>query len=133
MWMKWGGVGGGGAKLIESGSNDDLGTELEFTEALSELSKDTAPGPDKVKYSGIKNLSEDDKKELFTLYDESFTTGQVPEDLSHSYLKPIPRLGKDYSKLTGHHMLIMQNTMTKPMERVVARNLEMRNVLPQIR
>ena len=36
-----------------SGSNDDLITELEFTEALSGLSKDTAPGPDKVKYSDI--------------------------------------------------------------------------------
>ena len=37
--------------LTEAGSNDDLITELEFTEALSGLSKDTAPGPDRVKYS----------------------------------------------------------------------------------
>ena len=46
----------------EVGSNDDLITELEFTETLSGLSKDTAPGPDKVKYSDIKNLSVDNKK-----------------------------------------------------------------------
>ena len=35
--------------VTEAGSNDDLITELEFIEALSGLSKDTAPGPDKVK------------------------------------------------------------------------------------
>ena len=66
--------------LTEACSNDDLITELEFTEALSGLSKDTAPGPDKVKYSDIKNLSVDSKSELFRLYKESFATGQVPED-----------------------------------------------------
>ena len=77
--------------LTEAGSNDDLITELEFTEALSRLSKDTAPGPDRVKYSDIKNLSVDNKSELFRLYEESFATGQVPEDWSHSYLKPIPK------------------------------------------
>ena len=53
--------------LTEGGSNDYLITELEFSEALSELSQDTAPGPDKVKYSDIKNLSVDIKSELFRL------------------------------------------------------------------
>ena len=36
--------------LTEAGSNDDMITELEFTEALSGLNKDTDPGPDRVKY-----------------------------------------------------------------------------------
>ena len=66
--------------LTEAGSNDALITELEFTEALSGLSKDTAPGPDRVKYSDIKNLLVDNKSELFRLYEKSFTTGQVPKD-----------------------------------------------------
>ena len=80
--------------LTEAGSNDHLITELEFTEALSELSKDTAPGPDRIKYSDNKNLSVDNKSELFRLYEESFATGQVPEDWSHSYLKANPKTGK---------------------------------------
>ena len=89
--------------LTDAGSNDDLLTELGFTEALSGLSKDTAPGPDKVKYSDIKNLSVDNK--LFRLYKESFAAGKVPADWSHSYLKPIPKPGKDHSKLNGYHIL----------------------------
>ena len=109
-------------------------TELEFTEALSGLSKDTAPGPDRVKYSDIKNLSVHNKSELLRLCEESFTTGQVPEDWSHSYLKPIPKPGKDHSKLNGYRILTMQNTTGKLMERIVARklaqDLERRNVLP---
>ena len=120
--------------LTEAGSNVDMITELEFTEALSGLSKDTAPGPDRVKYSDIKNLSVDNKSELFRLYEESFATGQVPEDWSHSYLKPIPKPGKDSSKLNRYHILTMQNTTGKLMERIVARklaqDLERRNVLP---
>ena len=119
--------------LTEAGSNDDLITELGFTEALSGLSKDTAPGPDKVKYSDIKNLSVANKSELFRLYEESFATGQVPEDWSHSYLKPIPKPGKDHSKLNGYRILTMQNTTGKLMEQSVARklaqDLERRNVL----
>ena len=66
--------------LTEAGSNDELITELKFIEALSRLSKDTAPGPDKIKYSDIKDLSVDNKSELFRLYEESFVTGQVSED-----------------------------------------------------
>ena len=77
--------------LTEAGSNDDL-----ITEALLGLSKDTTPGPDKVKYSDIKNLSVDNKNKLLKLYEESFVTGQVPEDWPHSYLKPIRKPGKDY-------------------------------------
>ena len=46
----------------ETVSNDDLTTRLEIPEALSELRKGTAPDPDKVKYSYIKNLPEDDKR-----------------------------------------------------------------------
>ena len=53
--------------LTQAVSNAELITELEFTEALSGLSKDTAHGPDRVKYSDIKNLSVHNKSELFRL------------------------------------------------------------------
>ena len=65
--------------LAEASSNDDMITELEFTEALSGLSKDTAPGPDNFKYSDIKNLS-DSKSELFRLYEESLATKKRKEN-----------------------------------------------------
>ena len=63
--------------LTEAGSNDDMITELEFTEALSRLSKDTAPGPDRVKYSDIKNLSVDDKTDRRKLGNRTGSRGLV--------------------------------------------------------
>ena len=48
---------------------------------------------------------------------------------------PIPKLGKDHSKLNGYRILTMQNTMGKLMKRIVARKLaqdfERRNLLPR--
>ena len=75
--------------LIEAYLNDYLITELEFTEALSELSKDTDPCPDKVRYSDIKNLLVDDRSEHFILYEDSFTTGQIPEGQSPNRARTI--------------------------------------------
>ena len=88
--------------LTGTGSNDDLITELEFTQAYSGLSKETTPGHYMVKYSDIKNLPEYDKSELFTLCGESFATRQGPDDWSHSYLKPVPKAGKDHCKLNEY-------------------------------
>ena len=59
----------------EAGSKDNLIKEIECTEALSELIKDTGLGPDKVKYPDIKTLSEYDKHELFALNTGGFVTG----------------------------------------------------------
>ena len=99
---------------------------------FQDWAKYTAPGPDKVKYSDIKNLSVDNKSKLFRPYEESFATGQVPQDWSHSYLKPIP--GKDHSKLNRYCILTMHNTTGKLMEQIVARkltqDLKRRNIFP---
>ena len=40
-----------------------------------------------------------------------------------SFLKPIPKPGKDHSQLNGYHILSMQNTIGKLMERITARKL----------
>ena len=114
--------------LPEGGSNDDLITELEFTEALLGLSKDTAPGPDRAKYSDIKKLSVENKSELFRrkLRNKTGLVTQLPQ--------AIPKPGTDHSKLNSNHILTTQNTTGKLMEQIVARNLaqdlERRDVLP---
>ena len=55
---------------MEASLNDDPITDLEFTEALLDKSViQLASDPN------IKNLSEDDKDDLCTLYKESFSMG----------------------------------------------------------
>ena len=119
--------------LAEAGSNDVLITELEFIEALSGLNKDTAPGPDNVNYSDIKNLSVDNKSSSDCTKKAS-QQDRFPK-IGHIVIsKPIPKPGKDHSKLNGYRTLTMRNSSGELMERIVARKLaqvlEKRNVLP---
>ena len=84
--------------LIQS---DDVLTEKELNEALRKSGKDTAAGSDRIRYSDIKNLTEEDRAELYTIYQESFHKGYIPEDWTGSFLKSIPISGKDHHKLNG--------------------------------
>ena len=109
--------------LTQTGLDDEI-TVDDLNEAITKSTKDTAPGPDRVRYSDIKNLSEEDKNKLFSLYQESFDTGHVPEDWTHSFLKPLPKPGKDHRQLNGYRILTMQNIVGKLMERIIAKNLQ---------
>ena len=53
--------------------------------------KDTAPGPDRIQYWDIKNLTEEDRAELYTIYQKSFDKGYIPKDWTDSFLRPIPK------------------------------------------
>ena len=89
--------------LIQS---DDVLTEKELNEALRKSGKDTAAGPDRIRYPDIKNLTEEDRAELYTIYQESFHKGYIPEDWTGSFFKPIPKSGKDHHKLNGCRKLL---------------------------
>ena len=64
-----------------------------------------APGPDRIQYWDIKNLTEEDWAELYTIYQESFDKGYIPKDWTDSFLRPVPKPWKDHHKLTGYHIL----------------------------
>ena len=115
--------------VAQSGPDDEL-TEEEFNEALRRSGKDIEPGPDKIRYSDIKKLTEEDR----TIYQESFDKGYIPEDWTDSTLRPISKRGKAH-ELNGYRILTMQNTVGKLMEgtvaRKLARDLEDREILPE--
>ena len=74
--------------LAQSGPDDEL-TEEEFNKALRRSRKDTTPGPDRIWYSDIKNRTEEDKAGLYTIYQESFDKGYIPQEWTDSFLRPI--------------------------------------------
>ena len=55
--------------LAESGPDDEI-TEDDFKEAQGS-GKDTAPCPDNIRYSDIKNLTEEDRTELHAIYQKT--------------------------------------------------------------
>ena len=56
------------------------------------------------------------------------------KDWADSFLRPIPKPQKDHHKLNGYHILTMQNTVGKLMERIaakiIARDLKDREIFP---
>ena len=105
-------------------------------EVLSMLkkAKDSAAGPDGVKYSHVKESPEEDVDALVEAFNESLETGTIPEEWLHSYLLPLPKPGKDHTKLNGYRIITMQNTVGKILEKVVAsrltQHLERERLLP---
>ena len=77
----------------------------ELNKVLRRSGKDTAPGPDRIQYWDIKNLTEEDWAELYTIYQESFDKGYIPKDWTDSFLRPVPKPQKDHHKLTGYRIL----------------------------
>ena len=67
----------------------------EFNKFLRRSGKDTAPGPDRIQYCDIKNLTEEDRSELYTIYQEDFDKGYIPKNWTDSFLRPIPKPRKD--------------------------------------
>ena len=120
-------------KKVERCGQDEKITEEDLLMAIKKL-RDTAPGPDRVRNTEFKTLSDEHQNELLELYNESLENGNIPADWTHSFLIPLPKPGKDHRQLNGYRILTMQNTVGKLMESMVARkltkDLEKRGVLP---
>ena len=97
-------------------------------------SGDSAPGPDGVRYSHMKTLSEKEVIELTAVLQKSIDEGEVPEDWLHSHLTPVPKPEKDPTKISSYRIITMQNAVGKLLEKIVARKLsielEEKNHLP---
>ncbi|XP_012941451.1 uncharacterized protein LOC106012595 [Aplysia californica] len=67
-------------------------------------------------------------------FNESLAKGKIPEEWLHSYLMPLPKLGKDHSNIKGYRIITMQNTYGKILEKTVDKRLanyqEKKKLLP---
>ena len=96
--------------------------------------KDSAAGPDGLRYKHLKGASESDLKEIVKNFNASLATGEIPDQWLHSYLMPLPKPGKDHSSIKGYRIITMQNIYGKILEKIVAsrlaRHLEVKKLLP---
>ena len=96
--------------------------------------KNSAPGPDGVKYEDLKTLSSQDMQSLTNTLNNSLAEQNIPEDWLDSHLAPVPKPGKDKTSIKGYRIVTMQNTVGKLLEKIVARRLanqlERDNLLP---
>ena len=78
-----------------------------------------------MRYSHLKDLSEDEISNLTEVLQDSLDRGEVPEDWLHSHLSPVPKPEKGPTKISSYRIITMQNTVGKLLEKIVARKLSL--------
>ena len=94
--------------------------ELEYALAHS---SESAPGPDTICYSMLKNLSEEDKENLLLLFNKIFKTGRFPKKWKESIVIPILKQDKDSTDPGGYRPIALTSCLCKLFEKILNRRL----------
>ena len=70
-------------------------------------STDSAPGPDGVKYTDLKNLSDDDLQSLTNMLNNSYANQDIPDEWLDSHLAPVPKPDKGHTSIEGYSIVAM--------------------------
>ena len=93
--------------------------EVELENALSNLSKYKSPGPDKVTNEMLQNLGTKAKGKLLGLFNNSWTTGKVPQIWREADMVPVYKKGKDKTKASSYRPISLTSCIGKLMERMI--------------
>jgi ribonuclease HI len=112
---------------LDFGTRETLGynkpfTEQELEHAL-ELSSDSAPGPDEVIYSMLKNLGPNAKQLLLKLFNRIYKEGKLPKQWKEAYIIPILKEGKGATSPGSYRPIALTSCISKVLERMVNRRL----------
>ena len=110
---------------ISGQEEDELVKEIGMEELRISLhsSKDSAPGPDGIPYSIIGSLWSIYGPILTEAWRYSLAIGKLPPSHRTSYLKLIPKAGKDLGKLTNWRPISLSNCDHKLITKVYAKRL----------
>ena len=114
-------------QYIDFSTNQDVGYNSKITmrELLAALDSvnDTAPGPDGIHYSMLKNLAESGKIFLLDLLNEIFVSGELPSDWKMAYIIPILKAGKNPFSPDSYRPIALTSCICKLLERILNRRL----------
>ena len=94
----------------------------ELTEVLDSCA-DSAPGPDGIPYSILKHFWQDFGPILIRAWEHSLETKKLPPSHRQSYLRLIPKAGKDLSKIGNWRPITLSNTDHKLITKLLSRKL----------
>ena len=107
----------------------DEGQSVSEPISIDELAKtlatcaDSAPGPDGIPYSVIKAVWQTFGRILLDAWNYSLSTGKLPQSHKVSFLKLIPKAGKDAKRLTNWRPITLSNCDHKIITKVYARRV----------
>ena len=96
---------------VDATNQSEISAPISREELLKVLStcKDSAPGPDGIPYSIWRELWEEAGDILLEAWQHSLRTGNLPPSHKISFLKLIPKLGKDLKLLTNWRPITLSN------------------------
>jgi hypothetical protein len=105
----------------------------ELDRGLKLIRKDTAPGPDGVRYTDIKAM-EGDMVKVVEHIDTSMGEGTLPDTWSDCLMAVLPKPAKNHTALKGYRIITMANVWIKLCEKMAIKrltaDLEESNCLP---
>ncbi|GFN92454.1 LINE-1 retrotransposable element orf2 protein [Plakobranchus ocellatus] len=118
---------------IEPYNNPFLMTELKNSIVKS---NESAAGPDGVYYQFLRHLPESCLHTLLKLFNNIWTTGDIPPSWREASVVPFPKLGKDPSDPSNYRPIALTSCLCKTLERMVndrlVHVLESRNLLSKV-
>ena len=96
---------------------------LEELEETLKTCADSAPGPDGIQYSFIKHFWKDMGPAIINAWNFSLDHGDLPSSHKLSYLKLIPKAGKDTRVITNLRPITLSNTDHKLITKTYAKKL----------
>lgn len=117
------------SEQIEQPSSCNLEHELTKKFTMNELirclnNKNTAPGMDKIHYPMLLNLPEIGKQMLLQIYNNIFTSGQIPKDWKKYLVLPILKHQKDPKLAKSYRAISLASCLLKIYERLLKNRLE---------
>ena len=97
-------------------------TEEELKRELGNV-KNTAPGPDGIHYSMLKNLAESGKKLLLDILNHILRIGKLPKTWKTAHVIPILKEGKNPLKPDSYRPIALTSCICKLFERILNRRL----------
>ena len=90
----------------------------ELTDAINK-SHDTAPGSDGIHYQLLKHIPEETLILLLSIFNNIWSTGNIPENWKEALVIPIPKPGKDQSDPLNYRPISLTSCLCKTLERMI--------------
>jgi len=96
----------------------------ELDKPLSDSALNKAPGEDSIHNEMIVALNKQNKLALLKVYNQSWEAGDVPQSWKVATIFPLPKPGKDPTKLDSYRPISLTNVRAKIMEWMVTTRLQ---------
>ncbi|GFO11825.1 RNA-directed DNA polymerase from mobile element jockey [Plakobranchus ocellatus] len=123
---------------FSSENNEPYNNPLLMSELKNYIvkSNESAAGPDGVYYQFLRHLPESCLQTLLKLFNNIWTTGDIPPSWREASVVPIPKPGKDPSDPFNYRPIALTSCLCKTLERMVSDRLvhvlESRNLLSNV-